>query len=524
VALAARAWAAQPPATELEPEPKPVVTRTLDINEYRVEDATLLSELEVEVAVTPFLGPGRVLEDVERARVALEKAYSDRGFLAVRVAIPPQKVHEGVVALQVTEGTIGHLRVRGSRFFGLSEMRAIAPSLAEGTAPNLNDISRDIVALNQLPDRRVTPELKSGATPGTIDVDLKVQDTLPLHGMAEFNNRFSTGTTPTRLTGWLAYDNLWQQGHSLRFSLQLAPERLADARVFSLAYTVRLPSTPWLSLVLSGVDQDSDISTLGNIAVRGRGWIASARALITLPNFGSWYHTISTGLDFKRFIERIKLGEDELLALLTYWPLTAQYGGTFLAASAQTQLTATATMNLRGLGSTNEDFDRKRYKAPAGFVHFRLELSHTQRLPAGFELFARASGQYSGDPLIGAEQLIAGGAESVRGYLEGQAAGDFGGLVSLELRSPPLRPFAEAARRHPLDLRLHAFGEGGWMRLWEPLPEQNSVFRLWSAGGGVRLAIFQHLHGSLDVAVPLRAEGTTERFKPRFLFRVWVDL
>src|SRR3546814_9320522 len=52
--------------------------------------------------------------------------------------------------------------------------------------------SSELMALNsRSADRQVTPELKAGATPGTVDVALNVEDKLPLHGGLEVSNRRS---------------------------------------------------------------------------------------------------------------------------------------------------------------------------------------------------------------------------------------------------------------------------------------------------------------------------------------------
>ncbi len=155
--------------------------RQIYIQEYRVEGTHKLSELEVEEAVYPYLGPGRTTEDVEQARASLEKAYQDKGYQTVSVQIPPQQVRNGVVVLQVIEGKVGRLRIHGSRYFSLEQIRKQAPSMAEGTVPNFNDVTRDIVALNQLPDRRITPSLRAGVEPGTVDIDLNV----PKHDVAQ---------------------------------------------------------------------------------------------------------------------------------------------------------------------------------------------------------------------------------------------------------------------------------------------------------------------------------------------------
>src|SRR5262249_19707594 len=201
------------------------------IREYQVSGAKQLNRIEIEEAVYPFLGPGRTPDDVELARAALEKVYKAKGFETVSVQIPEQNPSRGVIKLQVVEATVGRLRVKGSRYFALDEVKHQAPSLAEGKVANFNEITKDIVALNQWPDRRVTPSVRAGSTPGTVDVDLTVSDTLPLHGSLDLNNRYSPGTTPLRLNGAISYNNLWQLGHSLGFSFQIAPQRIDDAKV-----------------------------------------------------------------------------------------------------------------------------------------------------------------------------------------------------------------------------------------------------------------------------------------------------
>src|SRR5262249_59196248 len=97
-----------------------------------------------------------------------------------------------------------------------STIKENSPSLAEGSVRNFNEVTQDVIALNQWPERRVTPSLKAGVVPGTVDGDLTVNDTFPLHGSAELNNRYSANTDPLRVNASLSYNNLWQLGHSTR--------------------------------------------------------------------------------------------------------------------------------------------------------------------------------------------------------------------------------------------------------------------------------------------------------------------
>jgi len=489
--------------------------RVLDILELRVSGVEHLTALEVETVLMPFLGPARPIEDIEKARLALEKAYSDKGYQSVAVAIPPQTVREGVVLLTASEGKVGRLRVRGAHWFLPSGIKNDAPSLAEGSLPNFNDIARDIATLNRLPDRRVTPALRAGVEPGTIDVDLNVQDRAPLHGSLELNNRYSPGTTHQRVTGTLRYDNLWQAGHSLSIAFQVAPARNQDGKVFSASYLARFADAPWLSVLATGLVQDSDISTLGGTAVIGRGRIFGGHATFTLPSSVGLFHTITAGVDYKHFGKEIEA--DPFALPIVYWPLSLQYAASFSSESWQAQAGATGVMGLRGLGSSDDAFDARRYKASASFAYLRFEGAGTQELPARLQLSGRMQGQYSGDPLVPSEQLTAGGAESVRGYLEAQAAGDLGLVASLELRSP------SAARwlgSWVDELRAHVFVDGARVTLQDGLPEQNHIFVLLSTGAGCRARLFDHLSGSFDLGVPLRNLGATQRFHAHGHFRI----
>ncbi|MEZ0273276.1 MAG: POTRA domain-containing protein, partial [Roseimicrobium sp.] len=171
---------------------------TLYIREYRVQGSKKLGAAEIGSAVYPFLGPGRTVEDVEAARTALEKAYHDKGFQSVSVEVPQQSAARGIVMLRVVENKVGRLRVHGARFFLPSDIKRLAPSLAEGTVPDFNEVPKDLVKM-QSSDRQITPALRPGVEPGTVDVDLTVKDTLPLHGSIELNNRYSPDTVPLRL-------------------------------------------------------------------------------------------------------------------------------------------------------------------------------------------------------------------------------------------------------------------------------------------------------------------------------------
>ena len=182
-----------------------------------------------------------------------------------------------------------------------SRIKAGVPSLAEGNVPNFNQVASQIVELNQAPDSRVTPSLRAGVIPGTVDVDLKVDDTLPLHASLELNNRYSINTSPLRLDGSASYNNLWQLNHTIGGSFQLSPQDPNQVQVYSGYYVARIPGWSGISFVVQGVKQQSNVNTLGDIAVAGRGDVEGLRAIIALPGQTNFYHSLTLGFDHKHF-------------------------------------------------------------------------------------------------------------------------------------------------------------------------------------------------------------------------------
>lgn len=516
---------AEGPATEA-PAPQP----KLYVAEYRVDGVKHLSTIDVENAVYPFLGPERTLEDVDQARAALEKAYKDKGYQTVTVEIPQQTPKRGIINLLVVENTVGRLRVRGAKWFSPAQIKKAAPSLAEGTVVDFNNVQKDIIALNQLPDREVTPTLKPGVEPGTVDVDLTVKDKLPLHGTLELNNRYSADTTELRLNGGINYNNLWQAGHAVGFNFQVAPENPDDAQVYSAYYLARFAKLDNFSLMFSGTKQDSNVSTLGGAAVAGRGEIIGIRAMFNLPALPKFYHNLSVGADYKHFGENVIIGTDKVSTPITYYPISLAYGATWNSKHGFTELNSGITFHIRGTGSDDQEFDAKRYLADGGFFHFRGDLSHTQDLPLGAQVFAKIQGQATGNSLINSEQFSGGGQSTVRGYLESAALGDQGIFGTFEVRTPSLLGFMNPKkegesqdRNQANEWRFHGFVDAGRLTLNDPLPEQTSHYNLMSIGVGTRIKLINHFNGTVDIAWPLEALGTTEENDPFFGFRVWTE-
>jgi hemolysin activation/secretion protein len=502
--------------------------RRVDIDAYDVDGNTKLDQEAIESAVYPFLGPQRTRTDVESARTALEHAYQERGYQSVVVEIPPQTVTNGVVRLHVVEAPVGRLRVVGSRYYLPSTIRQQVPALAEGNVPNLQEAQNEINDLNRLPDRKVTPTLKPGTVPGTIDVDLHVSDKLPLHGSAEINNDHSPNTQPLRALATVHYDNLWQLGQSAAFTFLRAPQNVHSGQVFAGSYLAPIWGSPW-SVLAYGYQSNSDVNTLGGTNVLGNGYTVGLHGVLQLPSFGNFGQSLNFGLDFKHFLEGVTLGTSGTVATIDYWPVTAIYNLQWLTPETEVDSSVTAVIGTRGLGSPPATFENNRAFARGNFVHLGTDVTWTQHLPWELLGVVHFAGQIADQPLLSSEQFAAGGLTSVRGYLQSEAIGDDGILESTELRSPSLTQFVAPVAPEINDVgiddwRVFAFSDVARVWIIGALPGQSNQFTLESIGAGMRLAAFSHVLGIVDIALPLRSGPATPARRPRLTFSVKSEL
>jgi len=485
-----------------------------DIMEFEVAGNSVLRDAEIEKAVTPFLGPNKLIADAEGARAALEKVYQDGGYLTVFVDLPEQRIDEGVVRLQVIEGRIDRLAVTGSRYFSQGYIRDKVPELAEGRVPNFNVVQAELAAVNRTPERRVQPVLRPGIAPGTVEAELKVDDKLPLSASIELNNQHAPDTDPYRLAATLRYDNLWQRDHSIALNAIVSPRETRQSRVLSLNYTI--PRDNGDTWVAYAVNSDSNVATLGGTSVVGNGTTLGLRYVAPFFAGAGSYQSFSVGADYKDLKEKVVFGSETLSTPLRYLPFHFGYTGNWSGERSQTVATATLTTAIQSIlhrdvecpGNVGpvDQFACKRQGADGGFATLRVDVRETDSWRWGSTAL-RVAGQWASGPLASAEQFSMGGAETVRGYLESVASGDMGLLASAEVRSPNWSQHAnrwlgDAKSGLFTDLTLSAFVDAARVRTVDAMAGQRERETLAGVGFGLRASGRHGWYLAFDLASP----------------------
>ncbi len=490
-----------------------------------------LASAEIERTVYPFLGPGKTPQDVEAVRKAIQDVYVKRGFETVIVEVPPQPAEnfsQGLVQIAVNEAPVSDVTITGSKFHSSKVVLKQLPSIKRGKPLDFKALQEELAAANRFPDRSVSPSFKAGAQPGTINVDLKVKDSLPLHSSFELNNDNSPNTTPLRLSGTVRYSDVWRIGHTLSASFVIAPQNQDESSVVSLSYSAPILGSPW-TLVAFGYKSNSNIAALGGTNVLGNGYQIGGRAIYRLPSEDA-YHAFSVGLDYKDFKQDIGLrGLNISSAPIRYVPLTLGYSFSKSTENAALELNVNSTLGLRVLKRVRcfdpaaiicrpeDQFTNKDVDSVENFAHLNFDATYTASFKGDWVSVTRFSGQFADSHLVTNEQFGIGGVSTVRGYFQSEAVGDLGFAGSVEFRTPS---FASKLPQFVDELRFFSFIEGGIVRVVNPLPDQIRDFRLGSLGGGLRIKLFNRLSGEFLIGVPISDGSTSARGDPRYSFSV----
>lgn len=493
-----------------------------DVMEYRIEGSSQVDRRALEKTVYPFLGPNRSIAEIEQARAAIEKLYHDAGYSAATVDIPEQDVEGGVVFLNINEGTVDRLKVTGSRYFSLGKIKEKVPALAEGQVLNLGKAQEQLAKVaNESPDRNITPVMRAGRTPGTVEVDLEVDDKLPLHGGVEINARNSINTERLRVVGTLRYDNLWQRFHSVSLQYQTAPENNDNLEVWAGTYVMPVDALD-ARLVFYGIglqSSSSSVASTGSMNVVGTGDIYGLRLVKPLPGFSRFMHSVTLGWDYKDFGQSVGLmGSDSQNTPISYSPFYAAYSGGYnFENGSLSQFNVEADFSIRGLGNDQQQFENKRFGSRSNYLYIASDLKHKQVLPYDMRLLARFSGQVTDSPLISNEQFTAGGWQTVRGYHETEVLGDDGVMGSLEVHSPDLAAF----KMDGMDqMRFLAFFDVAKTWIKSPLPRTPKYYDLSSFGVGFRSQWVKHVIGELDWEYPMSKTNYIHPGDQRIDFKV----
>ncbi|MTV37882.1 ShlB/FhaC/HecB family hemolysin secretion/activation protein [Duganella radicis] len=477
-----------------------------EISRFEVKGNTLLPQAQIDTVLAGYSGKQRDFGDVQRALEALEAAYHQRGFNVVTIELPEQELNGGVVLLRVVETKVGRVTVKNNKYFDEANIRRSLPALQEGQSPNLKAVSANLKQGNDNPAKQVTMKLQSGEKDDEVDAVLDVVDESPWKLMANVDNTGTEATGKTHVGVILQNANLFGRDHLASLQYTTSAEEPGRVKVYGAGYHIPLyASGDSLDFYASYSNVDSGTITAGafNLAVSGKGAVYGARYNQALEKRGELESHLSYGVDIKAFKNSVVLSGTELGNNVTVHPVSISYQASTPIKLGEMGGQITLLRNISGGSNGGQEAFAVRTGAKANYTILRVGGSVTRALSNEWQLRAIVNGQYSPDALIPGEQFGAGGATSVRGFIEREISNDSGLSANLEAYTPNL------CSRAGWNCRLLGFYDSAYIRRNKALPSELSSTSIASAGVGARFVLSTNVNLQLDYGHVTKAGATT---------------
>jgi len=462
------------------------------VREFQVEGSSVFSQQELAELTEPWTGHAITSEDLLEVREAITQRYVQRGYLTSGALIPDQSIVEGVVTVQVVEGELTSIEVRGTRRFRPGYFRTRLRRA--GRAPvNVLRLETQLQRFQRDPRvRRVHARLEPGERRGESVLLLEVEESR-FYGLAlAFSNENSPSVGSYTGVSEPVLWNLAGWGDEWRGKVEIA-DGLTEA---DAAVSVPLPPFDTLVELHFQYNQDQVVEDPFDVLdIENESFTYGFT--VTQPLLRSELQTINVGVtgEYRTSETRLEVAggcfafvadtsdckaKVSVVRLFADWVLATRRN----VVAARSMLSVGVDL----LGSTQ----RAHGLPDSQYVAWLGQVQWAHRLPRQLlssELLFRADTQLSDHPLLGIEKFAVGGLRTVRGYRENQVVRDNGVVASGELRLPLWwdrhdRPVVQIA----------PFIDYG--RSWNHA-EGSVAQTLWSVGIGLRVAPFEWLRGEL---------------------------
>lgn len=386
--------------------------------------ATIFDPQNLSFIWKPYLNKKVDFRDLNDIVKMIKRAYKDLGYLTTSAYMPPQDVKDGVVEVSVVEGKRGKLTVDGNKWVSTPGIEKYFHTY-KGEVLDMGEMERDVMRMNENRDLKVGSVLSTGENPETVDVTLKTQDSSPYHVTVGTDNQGS------RLSGRfrriINMDDSNLTGNLDNLSINTDYTDLSSGEFVSYQTPVGTHGTKL------GLDAGYFQGKLGQ---EYKPYDITNFTETLNPNASfELYETQSTQLDLRTGMQ-VKYNEkkesthkdtDEALRL-PYMALDAIKTDPW----GQTSFSPEVSISTPGFlgASKSSNVLASRSGADAYFAKYEHYLNRTQYMPWGSYMQIRSQFQTATHSLPTSEQLQLGGANSIRGYPEGDYLADIGGDLS----------------------------------------------------------------------------------------------
>ena len=449
-----------PPAIRVQQGNVPATTlgdtTRITVQRLQVTAPPVFAESEL-VAATGFV-PGSELTLGELRAMASKIAsyYQNRGYFLAQAYLPAQDIQDGVVQITVLPGQYGQVQLRNQSNLSDGLAGTILAGL-DGQVISTPPLERRLLLLSDLPGVQVSSTLAPGASLGASDLIVDVQPGSRFNGSIDVDNQGNRYTGRNRIGATLNINELAGIGD------------VATLRAFTSADGLNYVRGAYQGqaglLRLGGAYTYMDYKLGKEFAVldaKGTAKIASAYGSYPLIRSRSNNLYAQVSYDDKTFQDRTESTGTVNDKTARVWMLNlngdAKDGWGGGGASTYSLTYTTGKIDIET--PLARRIDQLTVKSNGHFNKLAFNAARVQSLGGETSLFGTLSGQAASKNLDVSEKMGIGGVGGVRAYPGGEAYGDQGYVLNLELRQN-LTAFSSL----PGQLQVLAFADTGTVKL-----------------------------------------------------------
>ena len=448
--------------------------------------------------------------DLAAIAAAISDLYRRQGYHLSRAIVPPQDIAGGRVRVQVIEGRITELSIKGEGAESFGIRAALEPVLAEQPA-RLDTLERKLLLLNDRPGMHITDtqleEIGTGS--GRFRLIVLVQ-TWRIYLSSSIDNLGSAAVGPWQSYSTAAFNSLAMPGDSLAFNISTTPTHPSELLFGRIAYEapigndgIRVGGSAYHSDVRPGdVRRAFDERTTTDSAELHGSFVPWKTQVSSLVLTGSFATTDA----FSRDMFGTIYGDHvRTFGLSADYKLVDPLKGT-------NYLTVAFRRGVNVLGASQIDDLTSVDGASGIFSVVNFWYTRVQPITDSWSIKLASAGQFSSAPMLLSQQFYVGGAAFGRGYDSAEVSGDNGIAGSLELRFDQPLNFGYLTR-----YQLYGFLDSG--TVWNHGFGISDGTSLTSAGAGIRVYLRDQIEAGFAVAKPLTYASPTNPDRDwRFLF------
>ncbi len=428
--------------------------------------------------------------DLEAGADDLSAYFRDRGYVAVRVYLPVQKITNGIVEYAVEVGRFDKLTVRNHTTIHDSAVEREVRCLKQGEYLTKEKLQRAIWLLSDLAGADAKAVLSQGSEPGTVHVEIDLNKHKGKQGLVTVDNYGNRYTGYYELGVDYDFLNLAHEGDHFAVGGLLTGSHLYN---YGFNYTIPvavdgLKASVGYNVLSYNMGEEYDwLDAVGTARIANVGLdYAIRRSQKNNLYVGARYEYSSLDDEYRVAGWRDeKQGHAGILAF--YGDETDHYGSTYWRVENKW-----GSVNYSQNGLTLDPAD-------GGYWKIKGNILRRQDLSPRLYLLLSARGQFAKNRLDSSERMSLGGFNGVRAYPSSEASGDRGYITRAELRY--LIPLKEQDKQ----LQLAAyFDHGGVLRM-----EPDSYRHLEGAGIGLILSRYEDWFIRTDYAWRLSPERPT---------------